>query len=69
MTDPTPDPQYAALIEQLAIRALCEGEHVVADYLLDVADQWDEPTEAVLVLRLQILNRTMNAQPPMEHAT
>lgn len=69
MTDPTSDPVFAAMLEQLAIRALCERDFEMADHLLDAADAWDEPTEAVLVLRLQILNRTMNAQPPMEHAT
>ena len=55
------DPGFAAMLGSLAFRSIDAGEYQMAQYLLDISDQWDPPTESELILRRKVWDRALEA--------
>ena len=71
MSDDDPrdrDPEFACMLEKLALGAIGEGEYGMAEYLFDISDQWDPPTQSEQLLRRKVWDRALNADLEREAA-
>ena len=62
------DPGFAAFLEDLAHRSVGEGEYQWAEYLFDISDQWNPPTESERLLRRKLWDRALEADLAREAA-